>query len=423
MEGFELIRLKGISLRVNSSCLLILLLFTLASQGQISRDFEGQLPLWQIWFIGFLTAFLLFLSVALYELGHSLMALYEGVQIKSINLFFLGGLSRVNTQCSNPLSNLRIAFAGPFISLLIGTLSFLVAKSSSLINPLLINMLIQIGGVNLVLAFFNLLPTLPLDGGIIIKSLVWYFSGSQKKGHKLACNIGRIFSLFLLFLGGISIFRGGGLNGILLIILGWFSFASSKSQDQIIILQETLSELSVKDVSNKHYRIVDESQKLEILNNQLNINATNISKKNEFYDWTLLFNSGRWTGFVKTDILQDVPMEYWGQYSLSGYKKPLSDLPSISENFPLWCAVLKLEKTPEKRLLVFNLAGLPSGTIDKADIGQIALKKLGVNLPRNFVALARKQNVYPLGISLKKVVDGMISSGLIKQSELDQFTK
>ena len=115
-------------------------------------------------------------------------------------------------------------------------------------------------------------------------------------------------------------------------------------------------------------------------------------------------------------------MEHWEQYLLADYKKTLSDLPSISEQSPLWAAVLALEKQKDQRLLVFNLAGLPSGTIDKVDLSEIVLKKLGLKLPKTILDEARKNNIYPLGISLVKLVERMINNSLIQKSELDKWS-
>ena len=73
--------------------------------------------------------------------------------------------------------------------------------------------------------------------------------------------------------------------------------------------------------------------------------------------------------------------------------------------------------------MVFNSAGLPSGTVDKADLGEITLKKLGIILPSTFIEIARKNNTYPLGLSLPKIVQGMINSGLIQESDLERLTE
>ena len=145
------------------------------------------------------------------------------------------------------------------------------------------------------------------------------------------------------------------------------------------------------------------------------------SNENCSKEWVLLCSSGRWIGYVTPEFFEDVPFEHWNQYRLADYKKPLSELPSISEKSPLWVAVLALEKHKDQRLLVFNLAGLPSGTIDKVDLSEIVLKKLGLKLPRTILDEARKNNIYPLGISLVKLVERMIDNSLIQKSELDKW--
>ena len=97
-EGWELMKIRGIPLRVHPSWFVILLLFTWISQNQVSAAAESSLPAWISWGLGLITALLLFLSVLLHELGHSLVALREGVKVRSITLFFLGGVTSVERE-------------------------------------------------------------------------------------------------------------------------------------------------------------------------------------------------------------------------------------------------------------------------------------------------------------------------------------
>ena len=111
LEGWELMRIGGIPLRVHSSWFVILLLFTWTSQGQISRVSDAALPIWFSWVVGLITALLLFLSVLLHELGHSFVALHEGVKVRSITLFLLGGVAKVERECSTAMGSFRVAIA------------------------------------------------------------------------------------------------------------------------------------------------------------------------------------------------------------------------------------------------------------------------------------------------------------------------
>ncbi len=340
------------------------------------------------------------------------MALHEGVKVRSITLFLLGGVARVERECSTAMGSLRVALAGPLVSLFLAIVFFRSVQFANGLNPLIANLFGRLGALNLVLALFNLLPGLPLDGGVILKAIVWQFTGSQRKGIQVATATGRALSFFAIIFGSWLCFRGGGLGGLWLIVLGWFGFAASRSQSQMLTLQKALSALNVKDASSRRFRVIEEDQPLRRLSQLL----TSPQEGQVFSDWILICRSGRWIGYVKDGILQDIPVQNWDKYSLADFTKPLEELPSISEKAPLWKAVVSLENSKEGRLLVFNIAGLPSGTLDRVDIGKAVLNHLGLKLPPNFLQAARKQNIYPLGLALPQVVEAMKSSGLLDNS-------
>ena len=164
------------------------------------------------WGLGLLTTLLLFTSVLLHELGHALMALREGVRVLSITLFHLGGIARIEKECSTAMGSLRIAAAGPLVSLLLALAMLLSAASISEDQAWLTLLLSQVGLLNLMLGLFNLLPGLPLDGGLILKALVWQISGSQKRGVEVASASGRALSLLMIVAGGVLMFQGGVLK-------------------------------------------------------------------------------------------------------------------------------------------------------------------------------------------------------------------
>ena len=410
MKGWELMRIRGIPIRIHSSWLVIFFLFSWTAQGQVSNLSDLELPVWVSWFIGCLTSLLLFVSVLLHELGHSFVALSEGVKVRCITLFFLGGVAQVDKECTTPMGSFRVALAGPLVSFLLSIIFLKSVVIFSVENPIYLNILTQLGSLNLVLCLFNLLPGLPLDGGVILKSLVWHFSGSKRKGIKVATSSGRFISCLAIFIGCWVCFRGGGLGGLWLIVLGWFGFSSSRSQNQTLLIQEALCNLKVNNVDGRRFRVLENNLPIQAIN-QLRIT----SKNDDFPEWILVCDTGRWIGYVNDEPLKEVPIQDWSKYFIGDYSKPLSELPSISEKAPLWQAVLALEKTDRGRLLVLSLAGLPKGTLDKVDIGIAVLRQIGLNLPSKFIQLSRKQNSYPLGLALPQLVDGMIASGLIEK--------
>ena len=134
-------------------------------------------------------------------------------------------------------------------------------------------------------------------------------------------------------------------------------------------------------------------------------------------DWVLVCRSGRWVGWVDDQPIRDLPVQQWDRQTLEDHLRPLDELPAIPDRAPLWEAVQALETSSQGRLLVFSPAGLPSGTIDRVDLGEAVFNKLGVNLPAQILEEARKQNTYPLGlIMLPQVVESM----QIGESETDR---
>lgn len=417
MEGWEFIRIRGIPLRIHSSWLLIFFLFTWTAESQVSNLSDAQLSIWISWGIGSLTSLLLFLSVLLHELGHSFMALHEGVKVRSITLFFLGGIAQVEKECGTAMGTFRVALAGPLVSFVIAIILLSSVQIFSVNSLIFSNLLGQLGSLNLVLALFNLLPGLPLDGGIILKSLVWHFTGSQRKGIKVATASGRFLSLFSIFVGSWLCLKGGGFGGLWLIVIGWFGFAASRSQTQTLLLQEILTDLKVHNANGRRFRVLENNLSLKAISELRSSSFEN----DALPEWILVCNTGRWVGYINEQTLKEVPVQDWDNYSIGDYSKPLSDLPSISEKAPLWQAVRKLEKTEGGRLLVLSMAGLPKGTLDRVDIGLVVLRRIGLKLPDKFVDLARNQNAYPLGLALPQIVEGMISNGLNeKDYEIDR---
>ena len=401
-EGWQLLKIGGIPLRIQPSWLFAVVLFTVIFQSDYATSAEVDVG--RSWGLGLLTTLLLFTSVLLHELGHALMALREGVKVLSITLFHLGGIARIERECPTPLGNLRIAAAGPLVSLLLALAMFLGAGALSLEQPLLSTLFTQVGSLNLVLGLFNLLPGLPLDGGLILKSLVWKISGSRERGVQVASASGRALSILMIVLGGLILWRGGGLFGFMLMLIGWFGLGANRSQSQMLLLQKVLQDLRVEPSSGRRFRVLEADQPLRRLS-QLRLQDNDSAG---VADWVLVCRSGRWIGWVDDSPLRDLPVQQWDQQRLDDHIKPLDELPSILASAPLWQAIDAIEASPHGRLLVLSPAGLPVATIDRINVAEAVLKSLGVSLPDPVLKVARQQNSYPLGLMmLPQVVESM----------------
>ena len=404
-EGWQLLKIRGIPLRIHPSWFVILGLATVAFQQQYSQQLSANGSSLELWGLGLLTAVLLFVSVLLHELGHSLVALQQGVQLRSITLFLLGGVASVERECSTALGSLMVAAAGPLVSLILAGLLLAAGHSAAHASPLLGAMVNELGGLNLILALFNLLPGLPLDGGLILKALVWQFSGSQRKGTQVATASGRFLSLAAIGLGVVLLLRGASVGGLWLMLLGWFGLGAARSQSQLLALQGVLRQLKVKDAAQRRFRVLEADSTLKQLS------RIRLSDGNGLADWLLVTRQGRWQGFITDAPLQQLPVQRWEQETVGDHLRPLEELPQISAEAPLWQAVLRLDQPDTPRLLVMGPAGLPGGTLERPELAERVLEKLGVRLPQAILEAARRQGVYPLGMGLAPVARSIEASG------------
>ncbi len=399
-EGFQLLRIRGIPLRIHPSWFLILALVT----GKFQEQYGQGEPL--SWLLALASALLLFLSVLLHELGHSFAAIVQGIKVRSITLFFLGGVASIERESTTARGALIVAAAGPLVSLLLAAGLMGASHGATHLWPPLGVLVSNLGMLNLMLGLFNLLPGLPLDGGLILKALVWQWTGSQRRGVQVATASGLMLSLMAIGLGTVVVLSSGSfdgkVNGIWLILLGWFGVGAARNQTQSQALQRVLRDLKVRDGARRRYRVLEPSTSLRQLS------RLRLADPEGLADWLLVCEAGRWRGLIDDAPLQSLPVQRWDDERIGDHLRPLADLPSIRDDAPLWQAVLQLEAASPPRLLVLSAAGLPCGTIERPELAEAVLAKLGVRLPEPLLEAARRQGVYPVGLPLAAVAQGMV---------------
>jgi Peptidase family M50 len=327
--------------------------------------------------------------------------------VRSITLFLLGGVASVERECSTARGALLVAAAGPAVSLVLAAVLLGLSHQATHVSPALGAMVSELGGLNLVLALFNLLPGLPLDGGLIVKALVWQVTGSQRRGLEVANASGRFLAYAAIGLGTVLLLRGNGIGGLWLMLLGWFGLGASRNQGQMLVLQQLLKELRVEVAASRRFRVLEARTTLRELS-QLRLAAT---EGTALPDWLLVCDRGRWQGFMDDAVLQQLPVQAWDRERVADHLRPLAELTAIGANDPLWLAVLRFEESGSQRLLVLSPAGLPVGTLERGELGLAVLQRLGVRLPPPMLASLRSQLGYPLGLALPQVVRSMLASG------------
>ena len=219
----------------------------------------------------------------------------------------------------------------------------------------------------------------------------------------------------MIVMGGVLLWQGAGINGLMLILIGWFGLGANRSETQMMFLQKILQDLKVEQAAGRAFRVLEADQPLRRMS-QMRLQS---SEATGAADWVLVCRQGRWVGWIDDRPLRDLPVQQWDQQKVEDHLKPLKELPSIACTSPLWQAVEALEASAEGRLLVLSAAGLPNGTVDRSDVGDAVLKRLGVTLPPSVLSAARQQNTYPMGlVMLPQVVASMQAQNTAEDEEL-----
>jgi Zn-dependent protease/CBS domain-containing protein len=255
-SGFSIGRIFGINIRIDWSWLFIFFLITWNLSTVFGQAHPGWGPV-QIWGMAIVAALLFFASVLAHELAHSLVARARGIPVRSITLFLFGGVSDIQREPSSPAAEFLMAIVGPLTSIVLGGLLVWLAGASAgplqdtMTNPtktvaqlgMLPTLLLWLGSINVILGIFNLIPGFPLDGGRVLRSILWAVVDNLRVATRWASVVGQAIA-WLMIIGGISMafgvqipfFGTGFISGLWLAFIGWFlNSASVQSYQQVVV--------------------------------------------------------------------------------------------------------------------------------------------------------------------------------------------
>jgi len=301
-EAWQIGRLFGIPVRVHISWLIV---FGLISWSLAAGYFPAQLPdlpVWSYWLKAVAAAAMLFVSIILHELGHSLIARRHGIEIASITLFVFGGVSQMKEEPRHARQELQIAIAGPIISLglaaLFGVLGALAATGG---EPTALRVVLTyLAFVNLLVAVFNMLPAFPLDGGRVLRAILWHRSGDLMQATSTAARAGQLLALALIAFGLVRLL-GGDFGGVWLMVIGWFIVQAGSVSLAQASLRRALDGLRVRDVMTTEVRTVPADATLRDLIEDYFIRYT--------YGGYPVVRNGRAVGLVTLHELRNTPVE------------------------------------------------------------------------------------------------------------------
>ena len=208
------------------------------------------------WVMGMVSVVLLFVSVLLHELSHSLVARYHQIKVENITLFFFGGVASINDEDMKPGSEFLMAIAGPLFSLVLAGFFFLIHKFNG--NPFWTAITFYLYQLNFVLGLFNLVPGYPLDGGRAFRAVLYRYYKDLKKATRIAVLGGRFFALFLIFVGVMSMFSSSG-GGLWFIFLGGFLYFIAGVSYEQVLLKDALNQIPIMGLLTKDYVTLEPS--------------------------------------------------------------------------------------------------------------------------------------------------------------------
>ncbi len=299
---------------------------------------------------------LFFTSLLLHELGHAVRARREGMQIDGITLWLFGGVARFRGEFPSAGAELRIALAGPLVSLVLGGL--FVGLGHAVSSPTEVQgVLAWLGYVNLILLVFNMLPALPLDGGRVLRALLWRARDDFAWATRVAAEAGRLFGYGLVGLGLALFVFAGAWSGAWFVFLGWFLVQAATAEGRVVILREAVAGLRVGDVMVHRPVVVSADASLT--------DFMDVVAHTHRYTTYPVVESGHVLGLLPFSCVARVPCVRWDERRVRECMLPVDEAPVLEENDPLSKALAELSRAGVGRALVLDgdrLTGLLSIT-------------------------------------------------------------
>lgn len=399
-SNFKIGSILGIPFYIDPSWFVILLLVTLANVAEIEgRGLGVSLPLLN-WGIALFMSLLLFVSVLLHELGHSLVARAQGITVNSITLFLFGGIAAIDRESKSPIGAFLVAIAGPAVSFALFGLCLGMTEFLSL-SGIWQYFILDLARINLILGIFNLIPGLPLDGGQMLKAIVWQISGDRFKGMRWASQTGKLAGSFGIALGLLGVLLTGQFSWTWIALIGWFVLRNANAYDRLAVLQESLLKLVAADAMTRDFRVVNANLTLRQFAEEYILAQETVPK--------LYFAAagGRYRGLVRVQDLQAIERSQWERIMLADIAHPLTAIPSVPENATLATTIKRLEQCGESSITVLSPAGAVAGAIDRGDIIRAIATSHNLPISSSEIQQIKLEGSYPNYFPLTEIAKGL----------------
>jgi Zn-dependent protease/CBS domain-containing protein len=328
-------RILGIPIGLDYSWFVIFGLLTWMLAGSYyPAEFKNWPPL-MYWLVGAATALMLFVSVLLHELGHSVVALRYNIPVRSITLFLFGGVAQIGAEPPSAVAEFLIAIAGPLVSLTLAAVFYAVEPLVAGMEPLL-GLVKYLAYINLALVLFNLIPGYPLDGGRVFRAIVWAITKNMRRATLIAANVGRFFAMVFIFIGVWQMFSGNFGGGLWIAIIGWFLDNAASAQVHQVMFQGLLVGHRVSQAMNTQCTSVLGSLTLQDL-----VDKHILTSGQRCF---LVNRSDDTVGLMTLHRIKEVPRSEWVTTSAAQVMLPWEELKRVDPDAELWAALQEMDR-------------------------------------------------------------------------------
>jgi Zn-dependent protease len=369
--GWKVGRLAGIEISIHPSWLVIAFLITYSlAVARFPLEFDGWSPV-TYWVVAAATAALFFASVLAHELSHAVLARRFGLKVEGITLFIFGGATSLDSDSRSPREEALIALAGPATSLAIGLA--LVAANVVIAQPQLGALLGWLGFINLLLGLFNLIPGFPMDGGRVLRAIIWKLRGDRLAATRNAAMVGRLFAYGLIGLGVFVALSVDIFSGLWLALIGWFLSNAAEATAAQAGVERTLSGVRVRDALEADPPSVSPNEPVvDLVNGRL--------LRGDERAFLVRHDDGGLAGIVTLNDVRRLPRERWEAARVTDIMTRYTDLATIGPEIPLIDALKLLQERDVGQLPVVEEDGRqPVGMVSRRGILRLleARMKLG----------------------------------------------
>lgn len=374
--GVYLGRVLGVRLFLDWSLLVIfaLLLFNLGG---------GLLPAWHpewgaalTWGTALCATVLFFASIVAHELSHAVVANRNGIPVRRITLFLFGGLAHMESEPPSPRSEFLMAAVGPVTSLAIGVVATgagLLLAGSGFAEALVedpeaavatlgpaATLLLWLGPINVMLGLFNVIPGFPLDGGRVFRSIVWWFTDDLRRATLWASRAGRLFAVALMGWGLLNVLGGALLQGMWLLLIGWFLNNAARASYEQVVLRETLHGVPLSSLMRTRFSSVGADSSVErLVHDEL--------LAGDQRAFPVVGAQGELTGLVCLEDVRKVPRARWGETLVGEIMTPAERLVTLPPDAPAEEALAALARRGVDQVPVLE-HGRPVGLVRSQDV-------------------------------------------------------